>query len=125
MRRPLARARLVAVVAGVALLGGCFGGGGAPQPTRVELVQLVEEQTDRDGQVVTASGTVRTYDEPRHYWIEDADQHRVELVPESQVSPHLGAEVEVTGRFTFREDEGRRIEIDRLEVLSGPDHDPA
>jgi hypothetical protein len=115
--------RGVAALATLALLGCADASDG--EPTTVELVELVEEQEGFDGRHVVARGVVRTYDDPRHYWIEDADQHRVELVPEELVSPHVGDEIEVTGRFTFRDDEGRRIAIEELEVLSDGDADPA
>jgi hypothetical protein len=100
---------------GAAVLLGCSGGDGPP--SEVALVDLVVEQDTHEGELVTTEGVVRTSDEPRHYWIEDDDQNRVELVPQDRVSPHLGDRVEVTGRFTFRDDEGRRIEVDQLEVL--------
>lgn len=101
---------------GAAVLLGCSGGGDGT-PDDVALVDLVVEQDAYDGDLVTTQGVVRTFDEPRHYWIEDDDQNRVELVPQDRVSPHLGDRIEVTGRFTFRDDEGRRIEVDQLEVL--------
>lgn len=87
------------------------------EPATVTLAELVAEQEELDGDVVVAEGIVRTYDDPRHYWIEDADLNRVEIVPEAAIASHVGARVQVEGRFTFREDEGRRISVDRVEVL--------
>lgn len=101
---------------GAALLLGCGGGDDGP-PSEVALVDLVVDQDTHEGELVTTQGVVRTFDEPRHYWIEDDDQNRVELVPQDRVSSHLGDRIEVTGRFTFRDDEGRRIEVGQLEVL--------
>jgi hypothetical protein len=113
------------VVAAVGmLLGGCGPADGG-EPVEVALVELAEDQTGFDGQVVVTEGVVRTYDEPRHYWIEDADLNRVELTPMELVEPHLGDEIRVTGRFTFRDDEGRRIAVDELEVVDEGATDPA
>jgi hypothetical protein len=106
-----------------AVLLGCSGADGPP--SEVALVDLVVEQDTYEGELVTTQGVVRTFDEPRHYWIEDDDQNRVELVPQDRVSPHLGDRIEVTGRFTFRDDEGRRIEVDELEVLGEGEAEPA
>jgi hypothetical protein len=107
-----------------ALLLGCAGGD-ADGPVETALVELAEDQEGFDGRMVTTEGVVRTWDDPRHYWIEDADQHRVELDPQDLIAPHLGDEVRVTGRFTFRDDEGRRIAVDELEVLEEGVAEPA
>lgn len=108
---------LIATVAGVLLLG-CTGG--SSQPQAVTLAELVVEQDAFDGSPVVAEGTVQTYDQPRHYWIEDTEQHRVELFPHDLVEDLVGQRVRVTGRFTFRGDRGRGIDVDELEVLDGP-----
>jgi hypothetical protein len=94
-------------------------------PTAVELAELAGDQEGFHGEVVVTEGVVRSFDDPLHYWIEDADVNRVELVPEELVEDHVGDEVRVTGRFTFRDDEGRRIEIDEFEVLTEGGTDPA
>jgi hypothetical protein len=113
------------LVAGLALLflAGC-GSTEDGEPTPVTLVELAEDQEGHHGDLVVTEGVVRSFDEPLHYWIEDDDQHRVELVPMELIEPHLGDEIRVTGRFTFRDDEGRRIEVDELEVLTEGDADP-
>jgi hypothetical protein len=97
------------------LLTGCAGGPDAPRP--VALADLVVEQDRYDGQLVVTEGTVRTYDRPRHYWIEDDAVNRVELVPPEAAADHVGARVRVRGSFTFRDDEGRRITVEQLEIL--------
>jgi hypothetical protein len=99
-----------------AVLAGC-GGSTSSSPSPVTLAELVEDQQGFDGDLVTVEGTVRSYDAPLHHWIEDADQHRVELEPQELVAPHVGDRVRVAGRYTFRDDRGRLIEIDDLEVL--------
>lgn len=102
------------LVAG-SLLAGCAGGPDVPNP--VTLAELVVEQDRYDGQLVETEGTVRTYDRPRHYWIEDEAVNRVELVPAETAADHVGARVRVRGRFSFRDDEGRRITVEQLEIL--------
>lgn len=37
--------------------------------TDIPLATLVAQQAGYDGQNLTTSGIVRTFDEPRHYWI--------------------------------------------------------
>jgi hypothetical protein len=104
----------------IVLSGGCSAVDLGPVP--VTLSELVAEQDRYDGRHVIAEGLVRTFDDPRHYWIEDDDVNRVEIVPEDAVADHVGAVVRVTGRFTFRDDEGRRITIDELEVVTAVEH---
>lgn len=101
-------------VAGLLLIG-CARGPEATRP--VTLADLVVEQDRYDGQLVETEGTVRTYDRPRHYWIEDEAVNRVELVPSETAAEHVGARVRVRGRFSFRDDEGRRITVEQLEIL--------
>lgn len=100
------------------MLFGCAGG--SPQPQAVSLAELATAHDAHDGSFVIAEGTVRTYDQPRHWWIEDAEQHRVELFPHELVEDLVGQRIRVTGRFTFHDDRGRGIDIDDLEVLDGP-----
>lgn len=90
------------------------------RPEPVTLAELVDEQDRLDGAVVLVEGTVRTYDDPPHSWIEDAEQHRVELFPHEQLADLAGARVRVEGRFTFDHDRGRGIDVEELEVLDTP-----
>jgi hypothetical protein len=107
-----------------AVLAGC-GGATPTTPTSVTLAELVEDQHGYDGDLVTVEGTVRSYDAPLHHWIEDVDQHRVELEPQDLVAAHVGDLIRVTGRYSFREDRGRLIEVDDLEVVDPGDGQPA
>jgi hypothetical protein len=127
MDRGRAWSRVIVTVVSVVLLG-CAAG--EPQPEVVSLADLVAEQDAYDGATVIAEGTVQSYDDPRHYWVEDIEQHRVELFPHGAVEDLVGQRIRVTGRFTFRDDRGRGIDIDELEVLGEaptatgpPDHD--
>ena len=108
---------MIAVIISITLFG-CAGG--SPQPQPVSLAELATAQDAYDGSRVIAEGTVQTYDQPRHYWIEDTEQHRVELFPHELVEGLVGQRIRVTGRFSFRDDRGRGIDIDDLEVLDVP-----
>lgn len=92
------------------LVAGCSSTG----PIQVELAELADRQQAWHGRRVEVTGVVRTFEPPLHYWIEDARQNRVELVPPDGLGDLVGRPVTVRGRFTFREGEGRRIVIDRL-----------
>jgi hypothetical protein len=96
------------------LLGACT----PAAPVTVPLAELVDAQEDHDGSLVITEGTVRTYDDPRHYWIEDAELNRVELVPHEAVEDLVGDDIRVEGRFSFRDDRGRVITVDELEVVA-------
>lgn len=106
----------LAILAGSLWLAAC--GVTDTAPSDVALADLVLEQDRYDGQMVRTHGVVRTFDEPRHYWIEDDDVNRVEVVPQDAIRPYLGDEVEVVGRFTFRDDEGRRITAKEIDDIT-------
>ncbi len=108
------RSTVISALAAVALLGI---GGCQPEPVAVTLEELADAQDVYDGQNVIAEGLVQTFDDPRHFWIEDPQQHRVELLPMSLVEDFVGQRLRVTGTFTFRDDEGRRIQISELHLL--------
>ncbi|TVP70664.1 MAG: glucose-inhibited division protein B [Nitriliruptor sp.] len=90
------------------------------RPEPVTLAELVAEEARLDGTVVLVEGTVRTYDDPPHSWIEDPEHHRVELFPHERVADLAGERVRVEGRFTFDPDRGRGIDVEALEVLDTP-----
>lgn len=96
----------------VPLLAACADGGVARDVT---LAELVERPQAYDGRAVRTRGTVRTFDKPRHYWLEDADINRVGLEPMERIAPHLGREVAVTGLFSYSRDRGRHIMISDIE----------
>jgi hypothetical protein len=116
--------RTSALLLAAAVLAGC-GPTEPGSPREVTLEELVTDQEGHDGEVLTLEGVVRSYDAPVHHWIEDADQHRVELEPQDLVAPLVGEEVRVTGRYSFEEDRGRLLEIDDLEVLGPVDGEAA
>ena len=83
-----------------------------PAPVAVELELLVAQQQNFRGQLVQTSGTVRGFEDPRHFWIEDDALNRVELVPADFVAEFVDREVVVIGRFTVPDGEqGRRIDV--------------
>lgn len=92
------------------LLAGCA----EPEPVAIELGTLVLFETRFDGQVIEATGTLRTHDAPRHYWIEDAELNRVALVVDDDLAPRVGERLTVAGTFRFDRTAGRRIEVSGL-----------
>ncbi len=104
-RAPLSAVLLACVIASVS---GCS----EDAATRVDLDVLVAQQESFDGRRVTTAGVLREFDDPHHVWIEDEALHRVELRPSAAFAGRAGEAVEVTGRFSFAADRGRRIEVD-------------
>jgi hypothetical protein len=49
----------------------------------------------------------------------------VELEPQDLVAAHVGDLIRVTGRYSFRDDRGRLIEVDDLDVIEPGDDRPA
>lgn len=113
------RARTIVAATVVVLAAACETV--SDEPVDAALVELVEDQDAFDGRVVVTEGVVRRYDDPRHHWIEDADQHRVEIEPQELVADHVGDRVRVTGRFVFLEDQGRVLEADAVEMVGEGD----
>lgn len=64
--------------------------------------------------MVRTRGVVRTFEGPRHYWVEDDRLNRVALEPDELVAPLVGQEVRVVGRFDFDDRKGRIIEIEEI-----------
>jgi len=80
-------------------------------PVEIELALLVEQPANFNGRLVQTAGTVRGFDSPRHFWIEDEATHRIGLLPADFVAPYVDTEIEVIGRFSYVADEGRRIRV--------------
>ena len=90
---------------------------GEPAPVRTSLSALTASQADFDGRQVVVSGTLRTFDSPRHYWIENEALDRVALEGGGELAPHVGHTVEVSGIFSYDRNAGRRIEVQALRTL--------
>ncbi|QEA37762.1 glucose-inhibited division protein B [Pistricoccus aurantiacus] len=88
---------------------------GEERPAEVPLPVLVSQQAEYQNALVATQGVVRSFDNPRHYWIEDEDLNRVEILPQEQIAPYLGQEVRVVGRFGL--DNGRKLTLERLETV--------
>lgn len=105
----------IALFAGLAAvaLPGCSDRG-----EEVSLSWLVERQASFDGEYLATRGTVRKFDDPEHYWIEDdAASNRVAIEPADQVAGLVGREVRISGRFSYRRDAGRRIVPESVQVI--------
>lgn len=108
---------MLSAVVALALLGAC-----SESTTDIPLATLVAHQAEYDGQTLSTSGIVRTFDEPRHYWIEDDDLNRVAIEPDEAVSGYVGERVRVTGDYRADRKTGRVLEATEVTVLdSGPD----
>ncbi|WP_018935737.1 hypothetical protein [Thioalkalivibrio sp. ALJ24] len=99
---------LAAVLAGMVLLAGC----GGETTSQVTLDQLAGAAADFDGEMVEVTGRVETFEDPRHYWIEDDPQNRVAISPEQTVADRVGEEVRLVGRFSYSPEDGRSLEVD-------------
>lgn len=89
-------------------------------PQALSIAQLARQQRDYDGRVVLTVGVLRSHDSPRHYWIADAADNRVELLSKEDLSPHTGRALTVQGRFRYAADRGRRIEVASYTVNPPP-----
>lgn len=106
---------LAALIA-AASLAACAGG--KPRPIELHLADLVRFADQYSGHLVSTSGVVHFYPYPAHYWIEDAELHRVEVYPDSAVSSRVGERVRVVGRFHYSTDRGRYIKADKVSVIA-------
>ena len=93
-----------------------------PAPVNTTLSALSEVQKDFDGRPVIVSGILRTFDMPRHYWIENDALDRVAIEGTINLGPLVSQTVTVTGVFRYDSERGRRIEVD--ELVSGSVHQP-
>ena len=107
------RIKLLMTFAITLLLVGC----GASAPVKTTLSALSEVQKDFDGRQVIVSGTLRTFDTPRHYWIENDALDRVALEGTINLAPLVSQTVTVRGMFRYDSEAGRRIELDELVAL--------
>lgn len=111
MRPVHGRLRRAGLLLVFAALVGC---GGGPPPVATTLSALKAAQDDFDGRRVIVSGTLRSFDDPEHYWIENSALDRVALEADEPLQARVGEVLEVHGRFTYDRDEGRRIDVELI-----------
>lgn len=100
--------------AAVALLLGLLQGGCGSEAQHVTLAQLAEQQRAYDGRRIQTTGVLRSHARPRHYWIADAQDHRVELLAGEDLASRVGQTLTVRGRFRYADDRGRTIEVEAI-----------
>jgi len=83
-------------------------------PQQVSLAALAVAQQDFDGRRVIVTGTLRTFDEPRHYWIENDKLDRVALKDAGDLSGRVGENIEIHGRFHYDRKKGRRVYVSKI-----------
>lgn len=109
---------LFALSAAPSLLGGC--GDKTQAPVRATVAELVADQEGYDGRRVETAGLVRRFGAAEgatrlHYVVEDQQANRVAIIPNDIAERYTGQEVTVVGSFRFSEQEGRSIEIERID----------
>lgn len=107
--------RAWAMSALLAALAGLAGCDYADAPQAAPLAMLVAQPDNYQNKRVTTAGTVRHFQDPLHYWIEDDDLNRVALEPMEKVEPYLGKRVRVTGVFHYQENAGRGIQLESIQ----------
>ena len=107
------RIKLLIAFATTLLLVGCS----ESAPVKTTLSALSQVQKDFDGRLVMVSGTLRTFDKPRHYWIENDALDRVAVEGTINFAPLVSQTVTVRGMFRYDSEAGRRIEVDELITL--------
>ncbi len=104
---------LMALLLCAIFITGC----GEPAPVATTLSALSAAQTDFHGRQVLVTGTLRTFDTPRHYWIENATLERVAIQSTQTLTPLVGRTIRVQGKFKYDSSVGRRIEATAIHLL--------
>ena len=104
------RVKLLTTIAIMVILTGC----GPEAPIKTTLSALSGSQKDFDGRLVSVTGKLRTFVEPRHYWIENESLDRVALEGTINFEMLVSQTVKVKGMFRYSNETGRRIEVDEL-----------
>ncbi|MGR2740148.1 hypothetical protein ACUY1T_17025 [Billgrantia sp. Q4P2] len=111
------KAKCRGVMAGLALLALAACSDSTGEVREVSLAVLVNQAEQLAGSRVATQGTVRHFENPLHYWIEDEDLNRVEIFPQERIAPHLGETVRVVGDFEYSPTEGRRLTLESIEPV--------
>lgn len=107
------RIRILLITFSLGLLTAC----GAGKPTETSLSALAAASKDFSKRHVLVTGTLRTFNDPRHYWIEDDRLNRVAITPSEELLSMVGETISVRGTFYYDQDEGRRIKVKELTRL--------
>ena len=102
--------RIALVVA--LFLAGC----GESVPVSTSLSALSQAQMEFNGRNVIVRGTLRGFESPRHYWIENDSFDRVALQGVGNLAPWEDQTIEVRGTFLYDREAGRRINVDEFVV---------
>ncbi len=100
----------IAALLAVLSLAGC----GNAEPVRTSLSTLSQVQAEFSGRQVIVSGTLRTFESPKHYWIENDSFDRVALEGADNLAPWVGQTIEVRGTFFYEPETGRRIDVEEI-----------
>ena len=114
----VALASLLLAVLAPSLLGGCVDEPEAP--VGATLAELVGNQEGYDDRLVETTGVVRRFGAAEgatkvHYVVEDERANRVAIVPDHIAARYTEQQVIVAGFFHVSQQEGRRIEITRID----------
>lgn len=104
--------RIRSAIVATILVAGCADSA----PVTTSLSALSQAQTDFNGRRVTIHGTLRTFETPRHYWIENDTFDRVALEGVEDLAPWIGQRIEVRGTFFYDSETGRRIEVEAFRL---------
>nr|WP_298414190.1 hypothetical protein [uncultured Halomonas sp.] len=91
------------------------------KPAEVPLSILASQPAAYEDKRVVTQGVVRTFETPRHYWIEDDGLNRVEVFPQERIAPYIGEQVRIIGRFQYGQSAGRKLEAERIEAIDDPE----
>lgn len=108
---------LAVAAASALLLTACVG---EDAVVEVTLAELRARPQAYDGQQVRVRGMVRSFDAPRHYWLEGAPRDRVGLQPAERVAAHVDRQVTVVGRYSYSERRGRQLVVEAIEGFDPP-----
>lgn len=82
-------------------------------PRAVELAELRRAPERYDGRAVAVTGTLRAFDDPAHFWVENDALDRVGLEGGRELRALVGWTVDVRGTFRYDRRAGRRIAASR------------
>jgi hypothetical protein len=94
------------------LLHGCEAG--PDGAVEVPLATLAAEPRNFEGRRVVVRGTVRGIEEPLHFWIEDENFNRVQLIPDEAAVPYRDVPVRAVGRFQRGDRGGRELLVEEI-----------